>query len=120
MRRLALFSNFVYALLLIVLALVPRAPSLSGFGVSDFLAHAVAYGLQAGLLFWLFELNVRGGAALWAIFGASGLGVLTEMLQILSPVRHFEYQDMLADLLGAVFVVSLLFVARCLGKWRAL
>lgn len=119
MRRIALLSNCAYALLLIVLALVPRVPSLSGFGASDFLAHVVAYGLQAGLLFWLFEFSLGSGAAIHAVLGASGFGVLTEMLQILSPVRHFEYRDMAADVLGAVFVVSLLFGARCLRKWRS-
>ena len=118
MRRLALLINSSYALLLVVLALAPRLPAVSGLGVSDFMAHATAYGVQAGLLFWLFELFPSGSAALRAMSGASGFGVLTEILQLLSPIRHFEFVDMAADILGALIVVFLLFGLRSLQKVR--
>ena len=120
MRRAALFSNCFYALLLIGLALIPRVPSIPGLSSSDFLAHALAYGFQGGLLFWLFEASSQERAAPWAFFGASGFGVLTEVFQLFSPVRHFEYHDMVADAVGAIVVVSLLFGVRNFWKWRAI
>ncbi len=108
MRRFALLSNVVYALLLVVLAMVPRLPSISGLNATDSLAHASAYGFQAGLLFWLFHVFSAGNGALWAVLGASGFGALTEVLQLLSPVRHFELSDMVADFMGAMIVVAFL------------
>jgi len=118
MRRALILLNLAYAFCLVVLALVPRVPSIPGVHVQDLAAHAAAYGLQAGLLFGLLGFFPTFQAALFSLAGATGFGILTEILQLLTPRRHFEFADMLADFLGALVVVLLCSTLHLLRRRR--
>lgn len=102
--------NVIYAGLLVVLAVTPRPPETSD--VSAQLAHAIAYGVQAVLLFSAFSRGLPIGQALVASgVVAVAFGALTEGLQLLQPTRHSEFADIVADGCGALVactVVALL------------
>ncbi len=100
--------NSAYAIFLVVAAVLPSGPALALLTIPDWFAHAVAYGVQAGLLFWAAgsgDRPVPGRVAI-AIGGAVALGLLTEGLQMLGPGRSAELADVLADAAGAVAVVG--------------
>jgi VanZ family protein len=79
-------------------------------GNSDKLVHFVYYGSLAGL-FWI-ALGGRG-AALWlAVLLASGIGVMDELVQSVTPGRDPSVMDWFADVAGAVTVVGTLQVLR--------
>jgi len=97
----------VYGAILVAMALIPSVPTVGGFAVPDWLAHAFAYGLQAGLFFWGSSPSVGTACALViGILGAAALGVFTEGLQWLHPSRSVEVRDLLADVAGATVVCS--------------
>lgn len=77
---------------------------------ADKIGHAAAYALLTGLLIWgLVRAQKRPAQnrALW-IMGciAAGYGALMEWVQgTFFPHRFFEYDDMLANAVGACFAV---------------
>jgi VanZ family protein len=91
----------LYGTLLIVLAAIPRVEG-SGIVVSDWVLHALAYGVFGGLLLRL------GLGAVMAVGGASGFGLATEFLQMLIPYRSFEILDVVADSVGAFLVILIM------------
>jgi len=110
-KRVAIGINILYAVILVVLAMYPRIPSLGVLSSSDVLAHASAYGLQAALLFWLFsEGKTLLRAGVYSLLGATVFGFFTELLQLLSRTRQFEMADVSADFLGSAVVMTLLFL----------
>jgi len=112
-KRVAIGINILYAMILVVLAVYPRIPSLGVLSPSDVLAHASAYGLQAALLFWLFSGgNSLVKAGLYSLLGATAFGFFTEILQLASRTRHFEMADVSADFLGSALVLGILFLIR--------
>ncbi len=90
----------VYGTILVVLAVIPRVEG-GGVGVSDWVLHALAYGVLGGLL--LGSGLVSG--AVMAAGGATAFGLATEFLQMLIPYRSFEILDVVADSVGAFFVI---------------
>ena len=89
------------------------APPEIGAAVQDTHVHAVAYGFQAAILYWVLSramLPLLALAAGW--IGAGALGVLTETLQLLVVARSSETVDVVADLFGASVVVVGVLVAR--------
>lgn len=101
-------ANIAYGTALLVLAYIPRVPSLDGVEVPDEVAHAVAYGIQALLLLMLLaRLTSRTLAGLAAWLGATLFGGLTELLQILQPARASQLSDLAADGVGALLAVAL-------------
>lgn len=108
-------TNVIYAGLLVALAVTPRPPESSG--VSAQLAHAVAYGVQAVLLFSVLDRALPTGQALVAGgFVAVAFGALTEGLQLLQPTRHSEFADIVADGCGALIACAV--VALLHRVWR--
>ncbi|MEQ1747116.1 MAG: VanZ family protein [Saprospiraceae bacterium] len=75
---------------------------------TDKLAHAAAYALLTGLLLWGAarqpgSKGIRPMHALGAVLFASAFGALMEYVQFrFFPDRMFEYDDMLANAIGAV------------------
>ncbi|MFN0013568.1 MAG: VanZ family protein [Saprospiraceae bacterium] len=75
---------------------------------TDKLAHAAAYALLTGLLLWGMERQpgtngIRLIHVLGAILFAFAFGALMEYVQFrFFPDRMFEYDDMLANAIGAV------------------
>jgi VanZ family protein len=108
-RNVVFVANLLYAALLLVLGLLPNLPAFAT-GVSDHAAHALAYAVQAGLLFALFlPSGGRGMAALLAA-GVAGLyGGFVETLQFLQPERTFEYIDLGVNFVGAGMAASMAF-----------
>ena len=106
--------NVVYAVLLVALALIPRPPEVvQGVHISDAAAHAVAYGLQAGMLLWMLARRFKSGLAyLLAWLGASAFGLLTELLQLLVRARSSELTDLVADAGGAALVLLAIWFLR--------
>jgi VanZ family protein len=106
-RRLAVV-NLLYAGVLLSLGIVPTLPTAA---VSDHAAHALAYGLQAGLLYvFLLPTQNRGAAAILAATGAIVYGGLIEALQLVRPARSFELLDLAANAAGAVLAVSIAYL----------
>ena len=97
--------NVGYAILLVVMAVMPHINSVAVSLVPDWLAHASAYGIQAGLLFWALSPILGGvGALVAGILGAGLFGAATEALQILQPERTVELRDVIANVVGAIVV----------------
>ena len=108
-----------YLILLIVLAVIPRIES-DGAAPADWVLHSAAYGLLGGiLLFSGSRSNSLLSRGALAVGGASGFGLLTEIIQLLVPYRSFELRDLAADTAGALAVVlGLLVMFRLVGGQR--
>jgi len=105
----------VYATALVALAVDPTPPEIAT-GLADTHAHAIAYGVQAALLYWALSsalLPLVGLGAGW--LGAGALGVTTEILQLLVSARSSEAVDIVADVFGATVVVVGVLLARRIG-----
>lgn len=103
--RLRWAVNIGYAILLVVLALLPSTVRVAQLAISDWFAHATAYGIQAALVCWASRPSLGRNRALAVGFlGASGFGVLTEGLQLLQPGRSVEFKDLVANTIGAFLV----------------
>ncbi len=107
-RSSAVFINAAYAVLLVVLAVLPRSISQAGFGMSDLAAHAIAYGVQGCLLMWAIRpiLGVKRGV-LMAVIGTMLFGLITETVQSILPYRDFGINDLGADGIGAMIGVGI-------------
>lgn len=98
--------NVMYATLLMALAVSPQAPGPAN--VPDRLAHAVAYGIQAILLFLMLALvKPTTQALVIGCLGAVAFGICTEGLQLLQPTRSTELMDIVADACGAATAAAL-------------
>ncbi len=87
--------------------------------VPDWLAHATAYGIQTGLLFWALTplVGVRSGLV-GGLFGAVSFGAVTEALQFLQPGRTVEFRDVVANSVGALVVCAVIASAAGLSSRR--
>ncbi len=109
-------ANISYAVVLVVLAVIPPTPQVTELAVPDWLAHATAYGIQAGLLFWAFNpLLAHHRALILGVLGASAFGIVTEGLQLLQPGRSVEFKDLVANTLGALLVCAIVAIAGRMG-----
>lgn len=103
-QSLPFFCVLVWSLMLMVGAVVPGAGSIP---TPDSVQHASAYGVEAGLLFWLLARSLGpASAAFGAWAGATILGAVTELMQLAVPFRRCELRDVVADAVGAVLVVA--------------
>jgi VanZ family protein len=106
--------NLVYAALIGGLALIPDPPST---GVTDWQAHALAFGGQTILLYSLLGRHWASGRSLaTAAAGALSYGLLIEVLQLLVSSRYFELTDLLANLVGVTLASVVLAVMRLLRQ----
>jgi VanZ family protein len=97
--------NLCYTWVLIQLAVMPSLPA-AGAWFPDKLAHALAYGGETILLYWVFitlAQPLTATAAAW--LGTGVLGMLTEILQALQQARSADPGDLMADMVGATFVI---------------
>ncbi len=120
LTRMARVLTVVYGLTLIVLAVIPRAGT-PGFGLSDWVLHALAYGVFGGLLLASCPCGVgTAQGVVVAVAGAGSFGLATEFLQLLIPYRSFEVWDVVADTGGALIVVSMMWLSLSVwgsGRW---
>ncbi len=105
-RRAALWP----AILAVVIA-VESVSAVPGVGPAwlsfDKLAHFGVFGLLATTIARLDEVARRRGiGAWWAVVIVSAFGGATELLQSLTPMRSMEFDDWVADALGAAVAVA--------------
>jgi VanZ family protein len=87
------------------MALLPPSSLVTSLSPPDWLAHAAAYGVQAGLVAWALMPGLgRRGALVGGVIGASAFGLVTEGLQLLGPGRSVELADVVANMAGAILV----------------
>jgi VanZ family protein len=120
-RRSVIAANLIYAVVLLVLGLVPNIPKPVA-GISDHVAHAAAYAIQTIFLFFLLVPHGgRGRAAILAVAGAVLYGGCVEMLQSFQPARTVEVADLVANAVGAGAAASLVYLvtsSRSIGVRR--
>lgn len=104
--------NLCYVGALVQLALMPSLPA-AGEWFPDKLAHALAYGGETVLLYWVLMSLVQpftASAAAW--LGTGVVGMLTEILQGLQQTRSADPGDLLADMVGATVVIAVVALVR--------
>jgi len=112
-------ANAGYAILLVVMAVIPQTMAATVSIVPDWLAHAAAYGIQTALLFWALTPMVGLRSALFGgLVGAISFGTLTEALQFLQPGRAVEFRDVIANSVGSVAVCAVIALASVLLSRR--
>jgi VanZ family protein len=112
--------NAGYAILLVVMAVIPQTTVAAVSMVPDWFAHASAYGIQTGLLFWALAplVGVRS-ALVGGLLGAVSFGAVTEVLQVLQPGRAVEFRDVVANSVGAMVVCVIIASAVVLRSRRS-
>ena len=109
-------TNMGWAILLVIMAVLPSTSRFTAISVPDWFAHATAYGIQAALLYWASFPSLGHGRSLAAgVVGAGAFGVVTEGLQILQPGRTVELRDLAANIVGALLVCC---VIACAAGFR--
>lgn len=94
-----------YSLLLIVMAVLPSRVVASAADIPDWISHALAYGIQSGLIYWgLVPIIGWRWALVGAFLGTVAFGAATEAMQLLRPGRSLEFKDLVADAAGALTV----------------
>lgn len=112
--------NGGYALLLIIMAVLPSTSRVAELSVPDWLAHSAAYGVQAALLYWASLPSLGQTRALAAgVIGAAAFGVATEGVQLFHPGRDVEFKDVAANCVGALLVCGVIAGVRRFADRRA-
>lgn len=111
------FLATAYSAALVALAVIPHPPPL----LPDVVAHAVASGIQAVLLYQVAAglLSPLGSiAAAW--LAATAFEGLNEVLQFFLPPRTAELQDLVSGMIGAgVMLAGVVMTRRAVGVFRA-
>jgi len=92
----------IFGVLSLSLIDVPR--SIQVFLWSDKLAHGVAY---AGLMGWFAQIYRHDLTRLALVAGFVAFGIGIEYLQAMTPTRHFDVSDMVANTCGIVLAWAL-------------
>lgn len=88
---------------MVIMAVMPSTFTGVGSSVPDWLAHAVAYGIQTALVYWAAAPALGHRRSLAAGVGAAvTFGLVTECLQFLQPARTVELKDLAANAVGAL------------------
>jgi VanZ family protein len=112
-------ANVGYAILLVVMALVPSTSTTVGFSVPDWLAHAMAYGVQMVLVYWAsLPLLGHGRSLAVGVVAAGAFGLVTEGLQHFQPGRTVELKDLAANTIGALMCCSIIAAVGWFGSRR--
>jgi VanZ family protein len=111
-----------HLLLIFTLSSVPHLPAPPG-RLTDKQAHAIAYGLLAGLICRALSgarlTGVTAGRALAAVLLATAYGVTDEWHQSFVPGRESDVADLYADALGAALAAVACFSCGIIGRfWR--
>ena len=98
-RKTWLTLGGVWVAILIYLSLALHPPQPVNFKYSDYLEHALAYGL---LMLWFCQIYQKHAHRILLALCLIALGVSMEFLQRITGYRYFEYMDMLANSAGAL------------------
>ena len=105
-HRLWLVVGWCMILLVWYLSLTPKPPEL-GFRLWDKLNHFIAY---AGLMGWFGQLYQHHRQRIVSALVIIVMGIAIEIFQGLGGQRMFEYRDMLANTLGVLMAVIILYL----------
>ena len=109
-HRIVVVANVLWAASLLVLGLLPDIPG-GEAALPDHTAHALAYGIQSGLVFLLVLAGLgRKSAAVFAAVSAVCYGAVIEMLQLLQPARSPEIGDIVANAVGAGMAAAIAYL----------
>ncbi len=100
LRPLWLLCGWAMLATVIWLSLTGEPPQIAEFLFADKLKHFLAYGVLMG---WFGQLYTTANTQRGWLIGLVLLGVTMEFLQGWGGQRFFEYADMLANTLGALF-----------------
>ena len=99
--------TILWSLLIFIACSLPSIPSPAGLEKLSFLdnaAHLILFAVLSLLLARsLAPTSARKSTVLLAAFLSLSYGLLIELYQSFIPYRFFEYLDLLADGVGAVF-----------------
>lgn len=98
-RTLWTATGYGFVVLVIYLSVAREPPDL-GVGIDLDLGHVIAY---CWLMLWFAQLQRSIATRLWIATGLFAMGVALEYVQGALGYRHFDYFDMLRNLLGLVF-----------------
>ena len=113
-------ANGGYAILLVIMAVLPSTLTVVGSSVPDWLAHAVAYGIQMALVYWAALPSLGHGRSLAVgVVAAGAFGLVTEGLQFLQPARTVELKDLAANIVGALIFCGIIAGIGCTSGRRA-
>lgn len=98
-HRLWVVIGFGLVALLVVLSLMPAPPVPLDFEGSDKLEHFAGYALLMG---WFMQIYQQRAARARIALALVLLGFVIEVLQGLSGIRHFDYQDAAANASGVL------------------
>ena len=97
-----------YSLLLLIVAVIPRAPIPQALTLHDKAIHLIAYGVLCALTVVAWTPKGKNVDPRFTLAGAlvyTGLmGIVTESLQLLVPGRTASLRDWYADMAGALLV----------------
>ncbi len=110
-RNVWLTGGWLLVSLIVYLSLTPHPPEPMSFPNADKLEHGFAY---AVLSWWFCQIYLSLRQREIVIVTLIAMGVSIEFLQGWSGYRYFEYADMLANSIGAVF--GLLLARTPLGR----
>ena len=112
-------ANGGYAILLVIMAVLPLTLTVVGSWVPDWLAHAVAYGIQMALVYWAALPSLGHGRSLAVgVVAAGAVGLVTEGLQFLQPARTVELKDLAANIVGALIFCGIIAGIGCTSGRR--
>ncbi len=98
------FLGLGLVLSVLTLSLISIPPTVSKFLLSDKLLHGVAY---AGLMGWFAQIFKHDLTRLVLVVGFVAFGISIEFLQALTPSRHFDFSDMVANSCGVILAWAL-------------
>ncbi len=110
----ATLALVVWSLTIAVVCLIPiQSQGLELIPHQDKLIHAFCYAVLAGLISWVLSsktfISNSQKRLFWAILSASIYGFFIECLQaVLNTGRHFDYFDIIANIIGSL-IGSLLY-----------
>ena len=84
----------------VYISLTATPPNLTQFKFGDKVGHLLGYAVLSG---WFTQLYRSRNVQISIVIGFCVLGISLEIAQGYGGVRRFEYADMLANTLGAVF-----------------
>lgn len=102
--RLRWYALAAYTLIVLALLWSPTVPSPDMEGY-DKVGHAILFGTFAWLFWWCFD-GEPWMRITWAAAAGFGLGLVSELVQLMVPGRMFEVGDLVADGFGVVMGLS--------------
>jgi len=108
--------TITWTLVILLLTLIPgrTLDQFSWFNIASYdkLGHGILYGIYTFLLIITFSKQTKsyyfGSLACWGAVGAAlVLGLTMESFQSLIPGRHFDFEDLFANMIGTAAGLSI-------------